>query len=71
VILPLPRGTTRIASGYPWEHLQGVLMAARILERAGLSIWGVADQAIHRAAYGTSWSGSQNVWGAGKNVGFA
>lgn len=93
---PFTTGTPA-ATGYPWEHLQGVLMAARILERAGLSIWGVADQAIHRAAYalqvrikgsflcsgddlwqlafldsayGTSWSGSQNVWGAGKNVGF-
>jgi hypothetical protein len=42
---------TPAATGYPWEHLQGVLMAARVLERAGLSIWDVDDQAIRRAAY--------------------
>ena len=85
-------------TGYPWEHLQGIVMAARVLDRAGMSIWQEADQAIYRAAYalqiriagtfvasgddlwqlaflddayGTSWSGSQNVWKAGKNTGFA
>lgn len=41
-----PAGT-----GYPWEHLQGVLMAARILQRQGTPIWQVGDQAIYRAAH--------------------
>ncbi len=89
---------TPTATGYPWEHMQGVLMAAYVLDRAGLSIWNSGDKAIYRAAYalqvrikgsflaggddlwqlafldriyGTTWSGSQNVWGAGKNAGFA
>ncbi|MGH7451930.1 MAG: InlB B-repeat-containing protein [bacterium] len=35
---------------YPWEFLQGVITAARILERAGLSIWAAGDSAIYRAA---------------------
>ncbi len=39
------------SSGYPWEHLQGAVTAARILQRAGLSIWEVGDNAIYRAAY--------------------
>jgi len=39
------------ATGYPWEHLQGVLMAARILQRQGTPIWQSGDQAIHRAAH--------------------
>lgn len=87
-----------VFTGYPWEHLQGVLMAARVLERAGMPIWTVDDSAISRAAtqlqlelggawvatgddrwqlafldqaYGTKWAGSANVWGAGKNTGFA
>lgn len=36
---------------YPWEFLQGQIMAARILERAGLSIWAVGDSVLYRAAY--------------------
>ena len=94
---PFTTGTPA-GTGYPWEHLQGVLMGARVLERAGMEIWSVDDQAIRRAAsalqdriqgsftctgddlwqlafldqaYGTTWSGSQNVWRAGKNTGFA
>ncbi|MEZ4223814.1 MAG: hypothetical protein R3B13_22890 [Polyangiaceae bacterium] len=94
---PFTTGTPA-GTGYPWEHLQGVLMAARVLQRAGLEIWSVDDQALRRAAsalqdriqgsflcagddlwqlaffddaYGTTWSGSQNVWRAGKNAGFA
>ena len=43
--------STPKATGYPWEHLQGVLMAARILQRRGAPIWQVGDQAIHRAAH--------------------
>jgi len=42
---------TPTATGYPWEHLQGTLMAAHILDRAGMSIWNVGDKAIYRAAY--------------------
>ena len=38
-------------TGYPWEHMQGIIMAARILERAGLPIWDAGDYAILRAAY--------------------
>jgi hypothetical protein len=38
-------------TGYPWEFLQGVIMAARILERAGMPVWEVGDRAIYRAAY--------------------
>jgi hypothetical protein len=37
-------------TGYAWEFLQGVVMAARILERAGMPIWDVGDRAIYRAA---------------------
>jgi hypothetical protein len=35
---------------YPWEFMQGVIMAARILDRAGLPIWDAGDKAIYRAA---------------------
>ena len=38
-------------SGYPWEHMQGIMMAARIFDRMGMSIWTVGDHAIFRAAY--------------------
>jgi hypothetical protein len=36
---------------YPWEHLQGTVTAARILERAGMPIWDEGDQAIYRAVH--------------------
>ena len=36
---------------YPWEHLQGLVAAARILDRMGMSIWEVDNKAIYRAAY--------------------
>ena len=89
---------TPAETGYCWEHLQGVLFGARVLERAGMPIWQAGDKAIYRAAYaleiriagtfkasgddrwqlafldqayGTKWAGKQNVWGAGKNTGFA
>jgi hypothetical protein len=38
-------------SGYPWEHMQGLVVAARILDRMGMSIWEVDNNAIYRAAY--------------------
>jgi hypothetical protein len=41
--------TTPASTGYPWEGLQGFTMGAYILERAGLSIWGVDNSAICRA----------------------
>jgi hypothetical protein len=37
-------------TGYPWGHLQGLVMAARILDRAGMSIWAIDNSAIYRAA---------------------
>jgi hypothetical protein len=42
-----PPGST----GYAWGFMNGQIMAARILERAGMSIWAVGDSAIYRAAY--------------------
>lgn len=51
-----------LQTGYPWEGLQGFVMAARILDRAGLSIWQESDRAICRAAsalqdgrFGSGW----------------
>jgi len=43
--------TPPIQTAYPWEYMQGLVMAARILERADLPIWSVGDSAIYRAAY--------------------
>jgi hypothetical protein len=60
---------TPVATGYPWEHLQGTLMAARVLERSGLEIWSVGDEAIRRAAsaledriQGTFLCGGDDLW---------
>lgn len=39
-----------VATGYPWEALQGVVMGARVLERAGMPIWQADNRAICRAA---------------------
>ena len=85
-------------TNYAWEVQQGWVMAARILERAGMPIWDVDDQALYRVcyalqtrlggqwqaggddvwmlrfydeAYGTDFSRGRDVWGAGKNVGWA
>jgi hypothetical protein len=44
---PPPKPST----SYHWETLQGIIMGARILERAGMPIWDVADSAIYRAGY--------------------
>ncbi|MFQ5652810.1 MAG: FlgD immunoglobulin-like domain containing protein [bacterium] len=38
-------------TNYAWEGLQGLVMAARILERARLPIWVVGDSALYRAAH--------------------
>jgi hypothetical protein len=38
-------------TGYAWGFMNGQIVAARILERAGLPIWAVGDSAIYRAAY--------------------
>lgn len=43
--------TPPLHTEYPWGFMQGQVMAARILERAGLPIWAVGDYAIYRAAY--------------------
>jgi hypothetical protein len=43
--------TTPASTGYPWEFLQGQIVAARILERMGMPIWNVGDNAIARAVY--------------------
>jgi hypothetical protein len=85
-------------TNYPWESQQGMILAARILERAGLPIWDVGDRAMYRAAYAlqvqlggwwrakgddrwmlafydhayrTNWSLGEDVWGHGKNAGWA
>jgi hypothetical protein len=85
-------------TNYQWEVQQGLVMAARILERADLSIWDVGDKALLRgvtalevrlggewqaqgddrwmlpffdAAYGTKLAVDKDVWGSGKNVGWA
>lgn len=49
-------------TGYPWEGMQGYVMGARVLERAGMPIWDVGDKALCRAAsalqdgrFGDSW----------------
>jgi hypothetical protein len=55
-------------TGYPWGALQGMVMAARILERCDphLSIWHVGDDAIGRAAHllHVSWEGEFGGWAA-------
>lgn len=38
-------------TNYAWGFMQGQIMAARILERAGMPIWAVGDSALYRAAY--------------------
>lgn len=60
-------------TGYPFEALQGWIMAARILERRGMPIWEEGDRAIYRAVYalqvylterfGPSWSfAGDDLW---------
>ncbi len=38
-------------TNYAWGFMQGQIMAARILERAGMPIWAVGDSALYRAAF--------------------
>lgn len=38
-------------TGYPFEAMQGLMMAARILDRQGIPIWEVGDRALYRAVY--------------------
>lgn len=38
-------------TNYVWEVQQGWVMAARILERAGMPIWDVGDRALYRACH--------------------
>lgn len=57
-------------TGYPWEGLQGMVMGARVLERAGMSVWDVENKAICRAVsalqggrFGDGWKASgDDVW---------
>lgn len=55
-------------TGYPWEALQGIVMAARVLERydPNLSIWYVGEKAIHRAArlLQVTWEQEYGGWAA-------
>jgi hypothetical protein len=46
-----PRQRPPLPTQYPWEFLQGQIMAARILERAHLSIWWAGNWALYRAVY--------------------
>ena len=85
-----------------WAGIQGLIHGAWVLDRVGMPIWDVDDQAIYRAVfalqvtlaaelgdfmkaegddlwilsfidhvYGSSFSAGQDVWGHGKNVGWA
>lgn len=60
-------------TGYPFEALQGWIMAARILERQGMPIWEEGNKALYRAVYsleiyltqkeGSAWSFSgDDLW---------
>lgn len=59
---PPPSATT----SYHWEALQGIVMAARILERIGLPIWSVADSAILRSFHVLEirWNKKYGSWAA-------
>ena len=85
-----------------WGALQGLIHGAWVLDRIGMPIWDVDNQAIFRAVYalqvtlaarfgiqmqaegddlwilaftdhiyGSSLSSGQDIWGHGKNVGWA
>ncbi|MFC1481384.1 T9SS type A sorting domain-containing protein [Candidatus Neomarinimicrobiota bacterium] len=53
-------------TGYAWETLQGIISGARILERSGMPIWGIADSAIYRAGYAIQvrWENQFGSWKA-------
>ena len=63
-----PPGVPPIYTGYPWEALQGIVMAARVLERHDpeLAIWHVDECAIQRAAslLQVRWEQSFGGWAA-------
>jgi hypothetical protein len=40
-----------VHTGYAWETLQGLVTAARILDRFGMSIWTISDSALNRAIH--------------------
>ena len=46
-------------TSYHWETLQGMVMAARILERQCMPIWSIGDKALYRAVHVL-----QTIWGA-------
>jgi hypothetical protein len=53
-------------TGYAWEGLQPLVGTARMMERAGMSIWELGDGAIYRAAYALQirLGGSDSMWRA-------
>lgn len=54
------------STSYHWGILQGMVMAGRILERLGMSIWTVGDSAIYRAytALQIRWQNTFGGWKA-------
>lgn len=55
-----------VATGYPWESLQGAVTQAQILHRAGYDCWQWQDQALLRAVrflYGIGWNATgDDAW---------
>ena len=53
-------------TGYGWEGLQPLVGTARMMERAGMSIWELGDRAIYRAANALQirLGGSNSKWKA-------
>jgi hypothetical protein len=58
-------------TGYPWEALQGSIVAATLLGRAGFDAWNWGDQAIRRAVgflerldrhWGGWWATGDDTW---------
>ena len=58
-------------TGYPWEALQGSVVAATLLGRAGFDAWNWGDQAIRRAVgflerldsrWGGWWAKGDDTW---------
>ncbi len=66
-----PPGAPPIYTGYPWEAMQGIVMAARVLERYDpeLAIWHVEENAIQRAArlLQVRWEQQFGGWAAKSN----
>ena len=64
-------GSPPSRTGYPWEALQGSLVAATLLGRAGFDAWNWGDQAIRRAVgflerldshWGGWWATGDDSW---------